>query len=132
MASILVVDDDELVARTIQNHLEASAHLVVVAHNGGKGLAELKARPFDLVISDILMPQVDGIEFIREIRRRGYEIPILAITGGGAHQSQNINLDYLALSKKFGATAILRKPFTRSDLMAKVDGCLAAGLSDPR
>lgn len=125
MASILVVDDDRLVGQMLLAHLESDSHQVVVAHHGGEGLAELKSRSFDLVISDILMPQVEGIEFIREIRKRGYDMPILAVTGGGLHQLANVNVDYLALSIKFGATAILRKPFTRNELLAKVDACLA-------
>lgn len=124
MAAILVVDDDELVNTTVRLQLEAAGHTVNAARHGGEGLKALDRNTFDLVISDILMPEVEGFEFIRAIRGRGLSIPIIAITGGTFWAGTKRDLDLLDISVKLGATTMVRKPFTGRQLLAAVESCL--------
>lgn len=125
MASILLVEDDPLVRETIRSQLEFEGHTVALARHGGEGLEALEGGVFDLVISDLLMPEVEGIEFIMAIRRQRNPVPIIAITGGVPRAGASKDVDYLELSSKLGASAIIRKPFTRKQLLAVVDECLA-------
>lgn len=120
MARILVIDDEELVRTTIRMRLEQNGHEVVEAGNGDEGLATLERRPVDLVVTDIIMPEKEGIETIRAIRRRNPEVGIVAISGGG----RTSPLDLLSAAKKLGADQALRKPFTGAELMHVVDAAL--------
>jgi len=124
MASVLLVDDDPLVNDMVRLHLESVGHVVTSARHGGEGLNALEAAPVDLVITDILMPEVEGIEFVMAIRRKGLDVPVLAMTGGMLQKLETGNLDFLQLAKKLGATETLRKPFTRTQLLEKVALCL--------
>jgi CheY-like chemotaxis protein len=124
MASILLVDDDCLVNDMVRLHLESVGHAVTSAGHGGLGLQALASASFDLVITDILMPEVEGIEFVMAIRRLGHHVPVLAISGGVPQTSATGPLDYLHLVIKLGATAVLRKPFTRTQLLERVGHCL--------
>ena len=126
MASVLLVDDDPLVNEMVRRHLESVGHLVTSARHGGEGLQALATSPFDLVITDILMPEVEGIEFVMAIRRRGFGVPVLAITGGIPHAPSSGQADYLQAAMKLGANAALRKPFTRTHLLEKVAACLGS------
>jgi CheY-like chemotaxis protein len=118
--AILLIDDDRFFAKLTAAMLAPAE--VVVASDGGEGLAMMRARPFDLLITDLLMPEKDGIETILEIRRAGAELPILAISGGGRYGSRD---DLLRMAERLGATATLQKPFTREQLLAAVERCLA-------
>ncbi len=124
MATILLVDDDDLVSATVRRQLETAAHAVTRARHGGEGLAALSGKTFDLVITDILMPDVEGLEFIRSIRGRGLGLPIIAITGGAVRAGIVRDVDYLDVSLKLGATAMIRKPFSSRQLLSAVDDCL--------
>ncbi|BCW88680.1 Transcriptional activator protein CzcR [Alphaproteobacteria bacterium SO-S41] len=133
MASVLLVEDDPLVSETIRSQLEFAGHDVTLARHGGEGLKALETgTAFDLVISDLLMPEVEGIEFIMTIRRQRNAVPIIAITGGVPRAGATKDVDYLELSSKLGATAIIRKPFTRKQLLAVVDECLATQTGEPQ
>lgn len=120
MLRVLVIDDDDAVRLTIRNCLLSAGHEVADAPNGERGLAAFEASSFDVVILDILMPEKEGIETIREMRRRSAKIPIIAISGGGRTKT----LDFLAAAKALGATATLQKPFSRDALLAEVGAAL--------
>ena len=120
MARILIIDDEELIRETIRIKLEQSGHEVVEAANGADGLRVFAEGSFDLVITDIIMPDQEGIETIRKIRQRDAEIGIIAISGGGRGR----NLQFLEIAKKLGASAALPKPFTGSQLLALVETTL--------
>lgn len=117
---ILLIDDDEAVRLTIRNGLMSAGHNVVEAPNGDRGLVAFEAESFDVVILDILMPEKEGIETIREMRRRNGEVPIIAISGGGSSRA----FDFLAIAKSLGATTTLAKPFSRDALLAEVGSVL--------
>lgn len=123
MARILAMDDEELARFTMREILESAGHEVVEAKNGNQGMSFQKAEPFDLVITDIIMPEKEGIETIIELKRDFPKLPIIAISGGGRTR----NLDFLKLAKQYGAYKILAKPFTEKELLDSVQSALSAG-----
>jgi DNA-binding response OmpR family regulator len=120
MARILLVDDDAIVRETIQYVLLAEPHDVAVAQDGRTALDLFRQSFFDLVITDIIMPEKDGIEIIREMREMRGTIRILAISGGGRIG----NTDFLRIAEKLGADAVVAKPFDPDDLIERIDFCL--------
>lgn len=119
-ASILLIDDDRFFAKLTAAMLTPAE--VIVARDGAEGIALMKTHAFDLLITDLLMPEKDGIETILEIRRANAALPIIAISGGGRFGGRG---DLLRMAQRLGATATLQKPFTREELLAAVDRCLA-------
>ena len=127
MASILLVEDDDLVRQSVALQLETAGHVVTMARHGGEGLAALQNPGIELVVTDILMPEVEGVAFIMSIRKAGHTMPIIAISGGTlrtGRTSEGLSTDYLAIAAKLGATRTLPKPFGPSQLLALVDDCL--------
>lgn len=122
MARILVIDDEELIRETIRMRLEQSGHEVFEAGNGAEGLRRLEEIDVDLVVTDIIMPEQEGIETIRLIRERDPKIGIIAISGGGRTR----NFGFLDFAKKLGANGALPKPFTGTQLLAVVESTLAS------
>ena len=120
MARILVIDDEELVRFTLRQILQKAGHEVVEATNGKNGIEVFKQSPVDLIITDIIMPQKEGIETIVELRRDYPDVGIIAISGGGRTRTTN----YLELAQTFGARHILRKPFGRHELLDAVQDVL--------
>jgi CheY-like chemotaxis protein len=136
MARILLVDDDEPVRATVQAMLVDRGHEVIPAVDGEDGILRFREQRFDLVICDVIMPNMDGLEMVRELRRLSRDIPIISMTGsfmrstGGAH----LNAVYLRLCSELGATKVIAKPFRASELMPLVEQCLdpvQAQASDP-
>ena len=120
MARILIIDDEELIRETIRMKLEQNGHEVTEASNGAEGLRALAEGQIDLVVTDIIMPDQEGIETIRKIRQRDARIGIIAISGGGRGRG----LQFLDIAQKLGANASLPKPFTGSQLLAVVEATL--------
>lgn len=127
MAKILLVEDDNLVREFLIKVLRAAGHDVVASAEGNKALAVLDQGQIDLVITDILMPDRDGIETIREIRRLAPTLPVIAISGGGREQWS----DVLRIASTFGATETIAKPFAPRDLLASVERLIAARVANP-
>jgi DNA-binding NtrC family response regulator len=119
-ASILVIDDDAIVRETVQYILESVGYEVTCAENGERGLEAFRARRPDVVVTDIIMPDREGIGMIIEMRREWPGGPIVAISGGG----RLANADYLKMAGKLGANSILAKPFEPEDLIEAVGRCL--------
>lgn len=120
MASILVIDDEGSVRDTIRLMLEQRGHHIHTVSEGGTGIMYVAASSVDLVITDMLMPGQEGIETIRNLRRRSTDLPILAISGGGRtgfHEA-------LEAARLFGANETLSKPFDMQQLFDKVDSLL--------
>ena len=120
MAHILVIDDERNVRESLSQALERTGHRVSLATNGNEGLAELQASRPDLVITDILMPEKEGMETIMEIHREWPEMRIIAISGGGRMS----NMTFLDAAQKLGATMVLKKPFSVHELLEAVSQCL--------
>lgn len=122
MARILLVDDDTLVRTSLAYALEDAGHTVAQAVNGDDGLAALDREPFDLAVLDILMPEREGIETIREIRQKWPSLPVLAISGGDKTGWS----DFLRMATVLGANDTMAKPFTATDFVARVSRLLDA------
>ena len=116
MTRILLIDDDALARDILQQMLERAGYDVVEAASGRDGLQQYQASAIDLIITDILMPDQDGLEIIQELRRLAPEAKIIAITGGG----QSGLLDLLPIAAKLGAQRTLRKPLQRLELLKAI------------
>ena len=125
MAVILVIDDDPAMRRLMVRTLSAQQHRVIEAENGEDGLKLLNSEKPDLVITDILMPQKEGIETIREIQERTPGTKIIAVSGGGSSQK----LMFLDIARAFGAEAVLAKPFRPNQLIEAVESALNSSAS---
>ena len=123
MTKILVIDDDMVVRETIIQILEDKGYEVISAEDGYRGLAAFRRDKPDLVITDIIMPEKEGIETIRDIRGEYPEAKIIAISGGGRIG----NTDFLKIARQLGASDVIAKPFDPDDLIAHVEKCLAGG-----
>src|SRR5262249_49407933 len=120
MARILLLEDQPFTASLIATVLRDLGHSVVRCKDGREGLKALHDDLPDLLITDIIMPEVDGNEVIRAIRGEGLKLPIIAVSGGGPAGS----FDGLEVAKKLGANETIRKPVTRPQLLAAVERCL--------
>lgn len=115
--SILVVDDEPEMLDILKQVLAAAGHRVVTADNGREAISLLAREKFDLVLTDLLMPERDGTEVIGELRRKHPAIPIVAMSGGGRMPRG----EYLKIAKMFGAHAMLEKPFTNEQLLSTIE-----------
>jgi DNA-binding NtrC family response regulator len=120
MAKILVIDDDVIVRETIVQILEDGGHQVVSAEDGKRGMAAFRSEHPDLVITDIIMPEQEGIQTITEIRGVQPNAKIIAISGGGRIG----NTDFLKIARHLGAFDAIAKPFDPDDLLSRVGRCL--------
>jgi CheY-like chemotaxis protein len=118
---ILVIDDDQLMCLALAKMLSAEGYIVTSAADGDEGLRLYRQNPFDVVITDMIMPDKEGIQIIRELRKLDPNIRIIAISGGGRGGAT----DYLKWAKLMGAKRCLTKPITREDLMGAVVEVLA-------
>jgi CheY-like chemotaxis protein len=123
MARILVVDDDELLRNVLVQSLQRAGHAVTSAGDGLEGFRSFRAEPPDLVITDIVMPQEDGVGLMMALRQEAPEVPVIAISGGAFNSSF-----YLNIVEKLGARYTLKKPFTPAVLLQAVDDVLAGGV----
>jgi len=121
MARILVIDDDMLVRVSIEAVLCAKGHVVSLATNGREGFDLLRSGNYDLVITDLIMPEMAGIETVLAIREHSRSAKILAISGGG----RNADGDLLESAVEAGANAVLGKPFSNRELLDAVDRAIA-------
>ena len=119
MARILVIDDDDLLRSMLVSVLRHAGHDVRETDNGSNALRLVQADPVDLVITDIVMPDTDGIETIMQLRRALPELPIIAMSGGATHSKL-----YLKVAEKLGARRILGKPFMPADALRLADEVL--------
>jgi len=115
--SILVVEDEEDFRELIRHVLERAGHTVTCARNGCEASEVIGRCQFDVVVTDLLMPDRDGLELIAEIKIKHLATKIVAISGGGRMGSD----EYLAMAKGFGADVLLRKPFAYQALLSAVE-----------
>ncbi len=122
MKRVLVIDDEEAVRKLIRKALPASLCKVTDAPEARSALDLHAKKPFDLIILDVFMPGMDGLEAIQEVRASGDTVPILVISGG----RPGSNVDGLFLADTLGATRTLPKPFEVKQLVAIVKELLKA------
>jgi CheY-like chemotaxis protein len=126
MANILVVDDEIEVGTVIRRVLERAGFAVAVVNNAAAALEAVAAEPPDVVITDVIMPKVHGVELIKILRERYPRIRVIAISGGGSFGPLGYKPDaisthaYLAAAREAGAQEVLPKPFDLTDLLAAI------------
>ncbi len=121
MARILVIDDDEIMNGMTVQLLSEAGYEAEGAEDGNNGLKILESKSFDLIVTDIVMPEKEGVETIIAIRDKNKTIPIIAISGGGRIDPQ----DYLRMAQHFGADYTFQKPFDKEPFLAAVRECLS-------
>ncbi len=127
MADILVIEDDESVRCLVRRILERSGHCVREAENGAVGLKQYRAARADLVMLDMYMPEMDGLETLRELRLLDPVARVVAMSGGGSRNDVQV----LRPATLMGATRALLKPFTLQELQGVVDEALRDGQPPP-
>jgi CheY-like chemotaxis protein len=103
--------------------LERAGYAVESTRDGGEVIRMYAQQAADLVITDLIMPDKDGLEIIQDLRKLNPKVRILAISGGGRVDAN----EYLAVARKFGAVEVLSKPFTKDELRKAVDAALGTG-----
>ena len=116
MSRILLVDDNLDLLDAMQIPLERAGHHALVAANGQDALALIRGNRIDLVITDIYMPEKEGLETILELRQLFPEVKIIAMSGGGQTQGRS----NLFMAEQFGAAMTLKKPFSATELVMAV------------
>lgn len=123
MASILLVDDKAPLLAIISLVLQREGHSIALAADGGEALKLVADRHFDLIITDLVMPEKEGIETIIALRKNFTAIKLVAMSGGGVSLNGR---QMLNVEQKLGASQILEKPFTDEALIAAVNTALSA------
>ncbi len=119
MTSILIIDNDRALRAVLGEGLREAGYVVQEAANGRLGVNAFRKAPTDLVITDLYMPERDGLEVIEALRRTNPQVPILAISGASG------TMDYLKVALTRGATEILSKPFSVSTVVRILDRIFA-------
>ncbi len=131
MSRILIIDDEPSVRRALRRVLEKFGHEVDEAGDGAAGAILCASVHPDLVITDVIMPKMNGIDATKLIRESNPNVRILAISGGGNFEEQSYKPEaittsaYLAAAERAGADSVMTKPFDRAELMERVDALLA-------
>ncbi|MCZ6631965.1 MAG: response regulator [bacterium] len=109
MARILVIDDEDIVREMLRELLEHEGHEVFEASDGKVGIENYKQQPADLIITDIMMPEKDGFQTIRELKATQPDVKIIALTGFGLHN--------LPVAYDLGADRVFEKPFIQKEFL---------------
>jgi len=120
MSRILVVEDDDQLRTMLKLLLTSAGHDVTEASDGA-GVCDMHQRnPFDVIITDLVMPGIEGLGVITELRRRDPAVRIIAISGAGQGRAE----EYLKIAKKLGAQLVLSKPFSNEEFLKAVSSVL--------
>ena len=122
MATILLVDDDEQFRTMLNEVLQRAGYEVRQTQDGNEALKQYRASPADVVITDLIMPEKEGLETIRALRALDPAVKIIAMSGGGRHTST----DYLVMAQHFKAQRVLAKPFPHHVLLTMLQELLEA------
>lgn len=122
MARILLVDDESSIVKVLDEMLTRLGYEVVTASGGTEALQKLSSGGIDLVVTDLVMPNINGLQLIEEIQKTYPRVKIIAMSGGSI---QSGPAEYLQTASKLGAVACLAKPFTINDLSSLAKSLLA-------
>lgn len=121
MAKFLLVDDNADLIEVQSAYLRNHGHQVVTARNGRDALAALERGDFDVIVTDVIMPDMDGFETIMTVRQRFPDLPIIAVSGGGRIGAT----DYLSMARSMGAKSALSKPVSPAMLLSETKRILS-------
>ena len=133
MNDVLIIDDEEDIRDALRRVLERAGYRVRAAGDGADGLTQMQQRAADIIITDIIMPELNGVETIAAMRERFPGARIIAISGGGNYDASDYQPNaittsaYLAAANKAGAHTILTKPFDSADLLKAVSDLTQSG-----
>ena len=116
MALILVIDDDDDVRSALRRRLEQTGYEVITAADGADGIRLFRESPVDLIITDIIMPELNGITAILELKQESPDVKIIAISGGGFIEAE----EYLYMARVVGVERTFTKPFAGDELLKAV------------
>jgi DNA-binding response OmpR family regulator len=116
MVNIVLIDDDDDLREMVKFLLQREGYKVFATGDGNLGIKWVKEENPALLITDILMPDKEGLEIINELRQSGSDLKILAVSGGGVIEASH----YLSLANGLGADKVLAKPFHNSDLLKAI------------
>jgi DNA-binding NtrC family response regulator len=122
MSYILIIDDEHSIRELLSDVFSSAGYDVGVAESGLQGIRMVSARKPDLVVTDILMPDKEGLETILELKRSAPDLPIFAMSGG----SLNGPIDVLGMARRFGAIRVYPKPFDPFDMLQAIQAQLGA------
>lgn len=120
MPLILLVDDDDALRTMLLRTLQKMGHDVMVASNGNQALRLCETEPPQLVLTDLIMPDKEGLETIATLHRRSPDIRVIAMSGGARINAS----DMLKIARHMGAHAVLQKPFSNDELAIAIDAVL--------
>ena len=120
MTRVLIIEDDNEVREYLESLMERAGYEAASAANGKEGVDLFQRTPVDLVITDIIMPEKDGIETIMDMKRVNPGLKVIAISGGGRSEPEN----YLNSARLLGADRTIRKPFTNEEILEAVRSLL--------
>jgi CheY-like chemotaxis protein len=123
MKRILLADDDDSFRKMLRKTLVKMGFEVAEANNGNEALKAFAHNPPDLVITDLVMPEKEGLETINALRRIHAGVKIIAMSGGGRGNA----VDYLKVAKMLGADRVLSKPFSNEEIATALDELLGKG-----
>lgn len=116
MIHILIIEDDAAVQEMLRKTLEREGYQVTTAANGRIGIREYHNQTFDVVITDLIMPEMEGLETIMSLKRENPQVKIIAMSGGGLNTPD----EYLDIAMKLGAAKTFEKPLRRQVLLDAV------------
>ena len=122
MRRILIIDDEPYILLMLKKMLERAGYEVDLASNGREGMAVFEQNSADLVITDIIMPDKEGLELILEMKKKRPELKIIAMSGGGRISPES----YLECARHFGAEKVFQKPFRQKEIVSAVKELLSA------
>jgi CheY-like chemotaxis protein len=126
MARILIIDDESQIRSMLRLMLERVGYEVVEAPDGIEGIRKYREKPTDLIITDLIMPNKDGIGMIIDLKKEFPSVKIIAMSGGGVNRPEG----YLDGAKKLGASRTLTKPIDRDDMLTAVKETLKEVITD--
>lgn len=118
MARILLIDDCATTLELLDARLAMDGHEVMQTPSARQALTLVQSRAFDVIITDLFMPEVDGLQFLAELRAGGADLPIIAIS------ANNLSIDMLPVARAIGAFATLEKPIDFAALSAAIDAAV--------
>ena len=126
MSTILIIDDEIVLILMLKKILSMANHNIITANSGSSALTSLAKNRVDMVITDLMMPEMDGLALLRDIRanKNSKDLPVIVLTGVGAK-------DLRDQARQLGANAILTKPIGSQELLQVIDGLLAASTPAP-
>ena len=126
--SILVADDEEDIRLLLEQWLQPMGHTVLTARNGTEALKLIGKNHVDLIVTDVLMPDGDGLTVINGVKKTQPDARVLAISGGGHYMDSR---EYLRIAEGFGADAAIMKPFNRDQFLEAIGRAMARRPASP-